>query len=177
MMMPAAARRCPYCARTLAASGPGTPQSAHGPQTEERSLTSRPSREHRRKAPPRADGNDPPPERLAPALGQETPGSWANIKVILRHDPLLAIVLAILAASAVLQFAAQAWLGAVTSALILWGIVTFRWWGYWFAMFCGAMGFLGAVIAMFGGGVGGLVALAMNGFVLGVLYSRRDCFD
>jgi len=117
---------------------------------------------------------------LAPAPGQEPFGSWANIKVIMRHDPLFGALLVLMALNVVGGLVGQSWFRAGIGGLMLWGILTFRWWGYWLAMLLAVVGLVGLVVIMAAAGIAGLVLLipvAINAFVITVLYRRRDCFD
>jgi len=119
-------------------------------------------------------------EPLPPTPGQEPIGSWANITAIMRYDPLFGAVLGLLALNALLQAVMQAWFSAVIAAAMLWGIVTFRSWGYWIVMVGAGLGVVGGV-AMLAFAEGGrhwraLAPVAINAFVLIVLYTRRDRF-
>lgn len=84
-------------------------------------------------------------EPLPPAPGQEPFGSWANIRMILRYDPLFGTVLVLLALEMLLQVLTQWWYGAIISGVTLWGMVTFRWWGYVLAMMGGGLGVAGGL--------------------------------
>jgi len=118
---------------------------------------------------------------LPPARGQEAFGSWANIIVTARADPLFGVLLGLISANVLLQLLGQSWLGTAVAGAILWGVVTFRWWGYVLGMFGAGIGvLLGLAFAIGARGEGSLSAIilvAINGFALVVLYTRRDRFD
>ncbi len=118
-------------------------------------------------------------EPLPPAPGEGEFGSWASIKEIFRTDKLFSVVLILIAMQTVVAVISGAWMSAVFSGILLWGIVTFRWWGLWIAAIGAGFGVMNGVMLMLSGSLDlpGLVGLAINGFVLWVLYSRKDLFD
>ncbi len=118
-------------------------------------------------------------EPLAPAPGQEEFGSWANIRQIFRTDKMFGALLVLRALGIVIDIVTGAWTGAIIGGIVLWGVVTFRWWGYLIAMLGAGSGVFYGVLFMFSGGLGvtSLIGLAVNAFVLWVLYSRKDFFD
>jgi hypothetical protein len=117
------------------------------------------------------------------AFGQQPFGSWASIKEIAKGDKLFTAVLLLMA----LDVCTAGFGGAfsVVLALIkLWGVLTFRWWGYWLAIIGSALGALLWLPTFFaaaatGGLTGALFLLPFlsNCLVIGVLYTRRDSFD
>ncbi|MFB3883014.1 MAG: hypothetical protein ACE149_17240 [Armatimonadota bacterium] len=139
------------------------------------------------------------PEPVIPAPGQEDFGSLANIRQIMRGDKLFAAVLVLKALEVLLALMGHRWVSLAISGLVFWGIVTFRWWGFWIAVIGAAFGAMGGLLlmlgsmaimglaavasqasaAVLGGAAGalGLLALAINGFVLWVLWTRKDMFD
>ena len=172
MMAPAEAKRCGHCGRALEA--PARPL-----RRSQRKNSGWRKVSGRRMMPHVVDDGSLRVEPLPPAPGQEPFGSWANIKMVLRYDPLFGGVLVLLALTVVLLFLTQRWFGVMLAAATVWGLVTFRWWGYWMAM-AGAGMSLGLGLLMLGGGASSavsLVPLAINGFVLIVLFTRRDRFD
>jgi hypothetical protein len=123
-------------------------------------------------------------DRPQVAFGQQPFGSWASIKEIAHGDKLFTAVLLLMA----LDVAVAALGGGSVSVLLaiarLWGVLTFRWWGYWLAMIGAGLGallwlpiFLAA--ASTGGATGALWILPFlfDCFVLYVLHTRRDSFD
>jgi len=135
-----------------------------------------------RPAPPSRPPTDEP---LPPAPGEEPFGTWANIKSIVRLDPVFGVLLGLLALDLLINVVAQHWFGIVLSAAILWGVVTFQWWGYLIAMVLAGLGLVGGLIgltAALAQASGLWVAvmafpLAVNLFTLIVLYTRRERFD
>jgi hypothetical protein len=131
-------------------------------------------------APPARPREELPP---VPARGQEPFGSWASIRQILRADKALGAVLVLMALSVLLDVLSGALLAALFAFAVLWGIVTFRYWGYLLAMFSAGLGLLGSAAPLLGRHHEGLVAAwllasaAINAFVLWVLYTRRESFD
>jgi hypothetical protein len=166
--LPEDTRFCPRCGREWHAPGSRRPGSAK-------------RRSDRRPKPLRLDSGDLDVERLQPAPGQEPIGSWANIRAILRHDPLFGAVIVMLAASAAWQVVRGSWTGAILAAAMLWGLVTFRWWGYLVVMIGAVMGLIfGIVLVAIARGSlhwALLLPVAINAFVVVVLFRRRDRFD
>ncbi len=131
----------------------------------------------------------PPPARpreelpSVPARGQEPFGSWASVRQILRADKVLGATLVLMAISVVLNTLTGALLAAGFSAAVLWGVVTFRYWGYLLAMFSTGLGLLRSGGAFIGSHPEGpiaawlLASVAINAFVLWTLYTRRESFD
>jgi len=128
-------------------------------------------------------------EPLEPAPGQEPETSWKYIKAVARADKLFTAVLAFLALQVLLAFLRVDILGLILSALILSGVLSFRWWGYWLALIGALLGLLvslsyiglGMVSAIQSGTVGlGLilftVSAAVNLFIALVLFTRRQHF-
>ena len=87
-------------------------------------------------------------ERLPPAEGQEPAGSWAQIRGIARADKVFAAMLAILAFQVLMAFLGASILGAILGGVILWGVLSFRWWGYWLALLGALFGLLASVSFM-----------------------------
>ena len=128
-------------------------------------------------------------EPMAPAPGQEPETSWAYIRGIARADRLFAAVLVILALQVLVAFMAGSIFGAVIGGLILWGVLSLRWWGYWLALLGALVGLLmstawagiGMAAAVGTGTVGlGLIYFALsaatNLFIALVLFTRRQHF-
>jgi hypothetical protein len=93
-------------------------------------------------------------------------------------------MLALMALVVAVNLLTASWFSAFISGAVLWGIITFRWWGYLLAMVGAGIGaFIAAMIlvAFLRAGGGGaswaLLPLAIDCFVLVVLYTRRDRFD
>jgi hypothetical protein len=138
---------------------------------------------------PRVPLPPPPPprprEELPPAAarGQEPFGSWASIVQILRADKALGAVLVLMTLSVVLNILTGAVLAALFSFAVLWGVVTFQYWGYLLAMFGAGLGLLRSAGPLLGRHHEGpiaawlLASAAINAFVLWVLYTRRESFD
>jgi hypothetical protein len=99
----------------------------------------------------------------------------------MRYDPLFGALLVLMAADVLLRLLSGAGLSAIIPALMLWGIVTFRWWAWWLVTIGAALGLVVGVIMLAATDGAGqlvlLIGLATNGFVLIVLYARRDRFD
>jgi hypothetical protein len=128
-------------------------------------------------------------EPMEAAPGQESETSWAYIRGIARADKLFAAVLVILALQVLMGFMAGSIFGAVIGGLILWGVLSLQWWGYWLALFGALVGLLvsaawagiGMAAAIQSGTVGlGLVYFAIsaatNLFIALVLFTRRQHF-
>lgn len=138
MMAPAEAKRCGHCGRALEA--PARPL-----RRSQRNNSGWRKVSGRRMMPHVVDDGSLRVEPLPPAPGQEPFGSWANIRMILRYDPLFGTVLVLLALEMLLQVLTQWWYGAIISGVTLWGMVTFRWWGYVLAMMGGGLGVAGGL--------------------------------
>lgn len=135
-------------------------------------------------APPRppveAPHRPPPPkdDPLPPVPGQEEFGSWASLRHIFREDKLFAVLLVLMALEMVLAFANGNNFGGSLVLILLWGIVTFTWWGYWIAMISAGLAvFQGLLFLLPGAGIFALLFIVPNAFVLWVLYQRREMFD
>lgn len=128
-------------------------------------------------------------EPMEVAPGQESETSWAYIRGIARADKLFAAVLVILALKALSSFVMFSALGILVSGAILWGVLSLQSWGYWLAMIFSLLDLLWA-LTMLGMGMAaatqsgamslmlilGSWRLLANGFVVLVLYSRRQHF-
>jgi len=186
--LPEGAEVCPLCRRPTATG------QLRSLGTADQSSTQPPAPQARQWSHPRER------EPVAPAPGQEDFGSWANIRQIMRGDKLLGVVLGMMALQVLLALLAHRWISLAISGLVLWGLVTFRWWGFWIAVIGAGFGALGGLMLMLGGAVAimggatalfdasatvlgsaagalGLILLAINGFVLWVLWARKDMFD
>jgi len=172
MMAPAEAKRCGHCGRPMEAAAPP-------PRPTQRGRSGWRKVSGRRMRPYVVDDASLRVEPLPPAPGQEPFGSWANIKMVLRYDPLFGGVLVLMALTVVLLFLTQRWFGVMLAAATVWGLVTFRWWGYWLAMGSAGMNLVVGLLILAGGASSAvsLIPLAINGFVLIVLFTRRDRFD
>jgi hypothetical protein len=169
--MPGEAAVCPHCHR----------------QQEHQDL--RPLGGPSRQLPPPPPAPRPPApstEPLSPAPGQEAFGTLANIKAIARADPLFAVVLALSALGVVGNLLSGYYTGTIVSAATLWGLVTFRWWGYLLALATSGLYRLGfgavTATALAEGHRGfdliwGVVAVGISCFVVLVLLTRREHFD
>jgi hypothetical protein len=172
-MVPAEAKRCRHCGRAMEGAAPPR-RRGRREQSGWRKVSGRWMRPHVVN-----DGSSLRVEPLPPALGQEPFGSWANIKMILRYDPVFGAVLVLLALNVVLLLLTQRWFGMVLAAAMVWGLVTFRSWGYWLAIAGVGMNLVLGLLMLAGGTSSALslIPLAINGFVLVVLFTRRDRFD
>ncbi len=183
-MMPEGAEACPHCRRAVRTdelrplgegAEPAAEEGAGGKRWEKPPATI--AEEHRiRRAPP--------------AEGQEPAGSWAQIRGIAQADKVFAAMLAILALQVLMAFLSASILGALLGGLILWGVLSFQWWGYWLALLGALFGLLASVSSM---GMGmasaiqsgtielGLIYFAMpaatNLFIALALFTRRQHFD
>ena len=173
------AEQCPLCKRPVTG---GLRPIGDAVGTQRRSGVPAPSRP----APPPPPRWQSPRERepVIPAPGQEEFGSWASIRYILRADKAFGAMLALMALVVAVNLLTASWFSAFISGAVLWGIITFRWWGYLLAMVGAGIGaFIAAMIlvAFLRAGGGGaswaLLPLATDCFVLVVLYTRRDRFD
>ena len=125
--------------------------------------------------------DDGPP---APAAGQEPFGSWANIKQTIAADKAFGAVVILLALQVALSLLTGSLYGLVTSGIVLWGLLTFRWWGLLLACVGAGLALLSAIgpflIALSKGGgyiVGYGLPIAINAYILVVLLTRREHFD
>ena len=166
--LPEGARSCPRCGREWRAPGERRSGKGQAPTG-------------RRRTPVRLDPDGLDVEPLPRAPGQEPLGSWANIRAIMRYDPLFGAVIVMLAASAVWQVVSGSWTGAILAAAMFWGLVTFRWWGYLVVMIGAGMGLafgiIGVAITRAALHWAVLLPVAINAFVIVVLFTRRDRFD
>ena len=176
--------KCPRCGKPLPANTAVCPTCPpEQPADVLRPLGGPPARP----APPSRPPFPRPPadEPLPPAPGEEPFGTWANIKSIVRLDPVFGVLLGLLALDLLINIVAQHWFGIVLSAAILWGVVTFQWWGYLIAMVLAGLGLVGGLIGLTAAlaqasGLWVVVMafpLAVNLFTLIVLYTRRERFD
>lgn len=184
---PEGAEACPLCRRPLprgefraldsaepAVQVPAPPRSTIGPGV--------------RREPPRER------EPLVPAPGQEALGSWASIRQILRRDKLFGAVLVLIALQVLAALVRHKWAWAVISAFVLWRLVTFRRQGFWAAIIMAGCAvtagvlltvlFVAAASSGLNAGTTVLAQLAAllgftaaNGFVLWVVWTRKDMFD
>ena len=181
--------RCPTCGRPLpagVAACPGCGQSES--QDELRPLgggdsPGRPAPSPRLPSPP--PSGVPAFEPLPPDPGQEPFGTWANIKHTARLDPVFGALLGLLALAVLVNAASGDMFGVLLWAVILWGVVTFRWWGYLLAMLVAGVAVAVELIFLLVALSRGVLALlplvgfglAASLFTLIVLYTRRDRFD
>lgn len=123
---------------------------------------------------------------MPPAPGQERFGTLANIKSIARADRVFAALLALLALDLLLPLLSGYPVSTIISAATLWGVVTFRWWGYLLAMLSAGLNalLLGVfAAALAGAGYRGLdliwapAIVTVNVFLVLVLFTRRQHFD
>ena len=126
------------------------------------------------------------PESLPLPPDQEDARSWRYVSGLARADPALAALLALMAIAALASLLRLDLLGAIVGGAILWGVLTFQWWGYFIALAFAAISVLGcvAVIALGivkGAGLAALFTLgptlAVGIFAIVVLLRRRDRFD
>jgi len=168
--------KCPECGRVRIRPRPGPP----GGAGERRAAPLPPTTGRRRSERHRM-------EPVQPAPGQEEPGSWAYIKGIKRADKVFGALLVLMALETLGELARGRWFGALVSAIILWGVLTLRWWGYLVAMALSAMSLAIMVMLLVAlsirdpghAAAGSLVLLlpmAIAGFVLFVLFTRREHF-
>jgi hypothetical protein len=173
------AEQCPLCKRPVAGSLRPIGDAAG----------SRPSpgiANPSRSAPPPTPRWERPRDRepVAPAPGQEEFGSWASIRHIFRADKVFASLLVLLSLGVFFNVLGQNWFGVILGGAVLWGIVTFQWWGFWLAIIGAGLGALMSLvmfIALAAAGTGFAVFAApsflIDAFVLIVLLTRRDRFD
>jgi len=181
-MMPEGAEACPHCRRAVTTDGLRPLGEGGEPEAE--------TPEKGWEKPPATIEEKHRVERLPPAEGQEPAGSWAQIRGIARADKVFAAMLAILAFQVLMAFLGASILGAILGGVILWGVLSFRWWGYWLALLGALFGLLGSVSfmglgmasAIQSGTIGlGLIysatSAATNLFIALVLFTRRQHFD
>jgi len=102
----------------------------------------------------------------------------ASFISIVRQDPIFGALLILLALGVVSNVLSGDLLGMIITAVIFWGIVTFRWWGYWLAMVLTGLGLAFSLPLLLGGpSAGALIAVGIQVFTLAVLYTHRDRFD
>ncbi len=124
-------------------------------------------------------------EPLPPAPGEEPFGTWESVKTIARQDPAYGALLGLGALGLLANLLSGNLFGVVLVLAVLWGLITFRWWGYLLAMFGAVVGGMlqlwGLLIILRKGAIGGAVsvafALGVSVFTVAVLYTRRDRFD
>lgn len=128
-------------------------------------------------------------EPMEVAPGQEPETSWVYIRGIARADKLFAAVLVILALQVLVGFMAGSLFSAIIGGLIVWGVLSLQWWGYWLALLGALVGLLVSaawagigMAAAIGTGTVGLgliyfaVSAATNLFIALVLFTRRQHF-
>lgn len=115
-------------------------------------------------------------EPAGPAEGQEWPGSWGYIKHIAKQDPLIAIVMALLALNVLVNIGNRSPLGMVVSGAIFWGVFTFQAYGYWLALIGSGLGLLLAFFAFALSPPLGLILGATPAFTFVVLLLRKEYF-
>ncbi len=174
------AEQCPLCRRPVAGDlrpvgdAVGVPPRTGAPPPTRGAPSSRPPWERPREQEP-----------VKIAAGQGPFGSLIAVVHVMRGDALFAVVLVLLALNVVGKLLTGRWLDAVIAGAILWGIITFRRWGYLVAMFLNGLALLlGPFAVVFvlalGGGVAAvgllLSGLGVHAFCVAVLYARRDHF-
>ena len=135
-----------------------------------------------------AGGREPPvePEPVPLPPDQEDARSWRYVSGLARADPALALLLALMAIAALASLLRRDLFGAIVGGAILWGVLTFQWWGYFIALAFAAISVLGCVAVIALGIVRGVglaalftlgPTLAVGVFAIVVLLRRRDRFD
>jgi hypothetical protein len=128
-------------------------------------------------------------EPMERAPGQEPETSWTYIRGVARADRLFAAVLVILALKVLSSFMIFSIVGMVLSGAILWGVLSFQWWGYWLAIIFSLLDLLFG-LSMLGSGmatatqtgmidlmlIGAVWRVVANMFVVVVLFARRRHF-
>lgn len=130
-------------------------------------------------------GREPPAEPQPLPPDQEDARSWRYIGGLARADPALAVLLALMAISALASLVRGDLVSAMIQGAILWGVLTFQWWGYFIALALAALSVVAGVgiVAVAIAGGAGLAATVAFGptvvvgvFTLIVLLRRRDSF-
>ena len=125
------------------------------------------------------------PEPLPRPPDQEDARSWRYVSSLARADPALAVLLALMAISALASLLREDLVSAMVQGAILWGVLTFQWWGYYIALALAALSVVAGVgiVAVAIAGGAGLAALftlgptlAVGVFAIVVLLRRRDSF-
>ncbi len=126
-------------------------------------------------------------ERMAPAEGQAPEMSWKYIGGLVRADRLFGVMLGMLGLGVVVLFLMGKWISAFMVGVMVWGVLTLQRWGYVMAMAVAGVFSVVLVVAVVSAlvlgkqQVGFSVAyfsalLAVNVFVIGVLFARRGRF-
>lgn len=113
---------------------------------------------------------------VARAPGQDPPGSWGYIVNIVKHDPLFAVVLGLLALRVLVALSSGGLIFALIPAAIFWGVYTFQDWGYWLSLIGAGFGLAYSLLSL--GEQPGLALFwsALFGFVIVVLVRRKEYF-
>jgi hypothetical protein len=140
--------------------------------------------------PPQPPAPMPPPAARARATSPARPakpgptshprlaqGAVAFAKELWLADRWFAIVLAYIAIQGVLALLAGSWVGVVIAAIVFWGLLAYNYWVYIIVVFLWGLSLLGAVFALLAGhgvGLAGLIDLAIDAVIFGVLIDRHD---
>jgi len=179
--------KCPVCGKPVPTQASACPDCTPGQEEDElRPLGGPPPRQIPKPSLPPPAPRPADTEPLPPAPGQEPFGTLANIKAIVRADPIFGCLLFLMALNVLANALSGSVLGILISAAMLWGVLTFQWWGYLIAMVSVGLSLFGNVVSLvrllarsatFGGLAWVLLFLAIDVFVLIVLYTRRQHFD
>ena len=122
------------------------------------------------------------PVQITP--GYDLPSMWRSVQQVSQADRLFEIALALLALLLLISLLSRSLVGIVIATAMLWGIVTFQWWGYLMAMIGAGLNVFTWLVFFIislghprGPSLFSLFTLAINIFILAVLYSRREHFE